>query len=538
MRSEPPPTRIPYDITYYFTTIECTFIPLTNLLKHLLHAYLSYYSSPSYIERKSHHDERVRVVLRELSQSDDQEGRAQRKEIRRPPPLRRRLVAAAPSPRPPFSLPQSRIRNPACQDRRAAVVPPLCHRRAAAAAAGVGGGGGHERGIVLEERGGPILDLDDPPPSSTSSLERRLPTSRRRRPRIVLIAGFESFNRGLYERASSSSSYDDDDGDDDGADLRVFSDSDIRPSHRQPAAYHDDDDGGDWWSGSSNDAGVVNQSQAGGGDQGGERGLREPAVRLRRRPRRDAAPQAGDGAAVRLRIGHGADGAEQGQFLLHVSDGSARRRGVRKILSHFRSSKEEDKLAGYVRLLKVRPDLLKYVPGERARDLRTWLLAYSYWNQGGEGNFRSLVRLIVAVLLYRKHTLFLMSPQDQVAFGRLRALEFINAAIDNGVEITSASYGFPLVYDLLVGTVAFKLHPNDKTHNWGRILVRLVPPSNFKQKSAEMLALHILSENSSVASQAHIPKLQVRHAICFVTLTFVNRVSNMLLPIPTFLVTD
>ncbi len=119
-----------------------------------------------------------------------------------------------------------------------------------------------------------------------------------------------------------------------------------------------------------------------------------------------------------------------------------------------------------------------------------------------------------------------------MAFGGLRALEFINAAIDNGVEITSASYGFPLMYDLLVGTVAFKLHPNDKTHNWGRILVRLVPPSNFKQKSAEMSALRILSENPSVASHPHIPKFQVSHAICFVTLTFllfyfVNCVSKL-----------
>ena len=66
------------------------------------------------------------------------------------------------------------------------------------------------------------------------------------------------------------------------------------------------------------------------------------------------------------------------------------------------------------------------------------------------------------------------------------------------------------MYDLLVGTVAFKLHPNDKTHNWGRILVRLVPPSDFKRKSAEMSVLRILSENPAVAQHPHIPKFQVR----------------------------
>ena len=103
--------------------------------------------------------------------------------------------------------------------------------------------------------------------------------------------------------------------------------------------------------------------------------------------------------------------------------------------------------------------------------------------------------------------------EDQVAFGGLRALEFINSAIDHGVEITSASYGFPLMYDLLVGTVAFKLHPNDKTHNWGRVLVRLVPPSDFKRKSAEMSVLRILSENPTVAQHPHIPKFQIDSAM-------------------------
>lgn len=108
---------------------------------------------------------------------------------------------------------------------------------------------------------------------------------------------------------------------------------------------------------------------------------------------------------------------------------------------------------------------------------------------------------------------FITTLQDQVAFGGLKALEFINAAIDRGVEVTSASYGFPLMYDLLVGSVAFKLHPNDKTHNWGRILVRLVPASDFKRKSAEMSALRILSENPSVAQHPHVPKFVIDSAM-------------------------
>jgi hypothetical protein len=53
-----------------------------------------------------------------------------------------------------------------------------------------------------------------------------------------------------------------------------------------------------------------------------------------------------------------------------------------------------------------------------------------------------------------------------VAYGGLRALDFINKALSSGVEIASGHYGFPLLYDLLTGTVAFKLHPNDRPFNW------------------------------------------------------------------------
>jgi hypothetical protein len=91
----------------------------------------------------------------------------------------------------------------------------------------------------------------------------------------------------------------------------------------------------------------------------------------------------------------------------------------------------------------------------------------------------------------------------------LKALEYINAAMTSGVELSSSRYGFPLLYDLLTNTVAFKLHPNDRPHNWGRMLFRLVPPSDFKSGSAEMSALRILAENPQIASHPNIPKFQI-----------------------------
>ena len=101
-------------------------------------------------------------------------------------------------------------------------------------------------------------------------------------------------------------------------------------------------------------------------------------------------------------------------------------------------------------------------------------------------------------------------PEDEnIAYGGLKALEFINNALSSGIEMTSARYGFPLLYDLLTGTVAFKLHPSDRTHNWGRMLFRLLPASDFKTLCAEMSILRILSENPPVASHPSIPKFQI-----------------------------
>jgi len=79
----------------------------------------------------------------------------------------------------------------------------------------------------------------------------------------------------------------------------------------------------------------------------------------------------------------------------------------------------------------------------------------------------------------------------------------------SGIEVTSSRFGFPLMYDLLTGTVKFKIHPSDRPHNWGRMLFRLIPPSDFKTLSAEMSILRILAENPPVAGHPSIPKFQI-----------------------------
>lgn len=63
--------------------------------------------------------------------------------------------------------------------------------------------------------------------------------------------------------------------------------------------------------------------------------------------------------------------------------------------------REEDKLAGYLALLKNAPRLLSLVPGRKARDLKDWLTVYSYWNAGGTNNVISMLNYITKDVLRR-----------------------------------------------------------------------------------------------------------------------------------------
>jgi magnesium chelatase subunit H len=63
---------------------------------------------------------------------------------------------------------------------------------------------------------------------------------------------------------------------------------------------------------------------------------------------------------------------------------------VKFILDKFSNGREEDKLAGYISFLKVGPKLLKYVPVQKVQDLRNWLIIYGYWNAGGVDNVVSM----------------------------------------------------------------------------------------------------------------------------------------------------
>ena len=63
---------------------------------------------------------------------------------------------------------------------------------------------------------------------------------------------------------------------------------------------------------------------------------------------------------------------------------------VKFILDKFSNGREEDKLAGYISFLKIGPKLLKFIPVGKVQDLRNWLIIYGYWNAGGCDNVAAL----------------------------------------------------------------------------------------------------------------------------------------------------
>ncbi|MDY6939289.1 MAG: magnesium chelatase subunit H [Cyanobacteriota bacterium] len=115
---------------------------------------------------------------------------------------------------------------------------------------------------------------------------------------------------------------------------------------------------------------------------------------------------------------------------------------IKFILGKFTSQREEDKLAGYISFLKTGPKLLKFVPVKKVQDLRNWLIIYSYWNAGGTENVAAMFWTIaqkyldleigeipVAIetpnmgLLHPDYEGYFESPQQYLAWYRNRDVE-------------------------------------------------------------------------------------------------------------------
>ncbi|MEH2121323.1 magnesium chelatase subunit H [Nostoc sp.] len=174
--------------------------------------------------------------------------------------------------------------------------------------------------------------------------------------RIVLVAGFESFNADLYRKAAflANSRCPE-------LDIRVFSDRDLTSKRTEvEAALHDAD--------------VFFGSLLFDYDQ---------VVWLRDRIAQIPIRLVFESALELMSL------TKLGDFAIGDKP-KGMPKPVKFILDKFSNGREEDKLAGYISFLKIGPKLLKYVPVQKVQDLRNWLIIYGYWNAGGSENVASL----------------------------------------------------------------------------------------------------------------------------------------------------
>ncbi|WP_448266601.1 magnesium chelatase subunit H [Nostoc sp. DSM 114159] len=174
--------------------------------------------------------------------------------------------------------------------------------------------------------------------------------------RIVLIAGFESFNADLYRKAAflANSRCPE-------LDIRVFSDRDLTTKRAEVETALD---GADVFFGSL----LFDYDQV---------------VWLRDRISQIPIRLVFESALELISL------TKLGDFAIGDKP-KGMPKPVKFILDKFSNGREEDKLAGYISFLKIGPKLLKYVPVQKVQDLRNWLIIYGYWNAGGPENVASL----------------------------------------------------------------------------------------------------------------------------------------------------
>lgn len=174
--------------------------------------------------------------------------------------------------------------------------------------------------------------------------------------RIVLIAGFESFNADLYRKAAQLAQASARE-----LEIRVFSDRDLTTSPESVEA-------------ALQDAQVFFGSLLFDYDQ---------VLWLRDRIQHIPIRLVFESALELMSL------TKLGAFAIGDKP-KGMPKPIKFILDKFSTGREEDRLAGYLSFLKIGPKLLKFVPGQKVQDLRNWLIIYGYWNAGGADNVAAL----------------------------------------------------------------------------------------------------------------------------------------------------
>ncbi|MEH2424526.1 MAG: magnesium chelatase subunit H [Nostoc sp.] len=253
--------------------------------------------------------------------------------------------------------------------------------------------------------------------------------------RIVLVAGFESFNADLYRKAAflANSRCPQ-------LDIRVFSDRDLTNKRTEvEAALHDAD--------------VFFGSLLFDYDQ---------VVWLRDRIAQIPIRLVFESALELMSL------TKLGNFAIGDKP-KGMPKPIKFILDKFSNGREEDKLAGYISFLKIGPKLLKYVPGQKVQDLRNWLIIYGYWNAGGPENVASLFWTLAEKylglkvgdipplvetpnigLLHPDYQGFFESPREYLEWYKTHCRDAINRVFPNRV--------FPNRVSPVIGILLYRKH--------------------------------------------------------------------------------
>ena len=171
-------------------------------------------------------------------------------------------------------------------------------------------------------------------------------SSSSKRPKVVLVAGFESFNRELYQTANDLD-----------MDVTVFADSDIRRATNTTSMDPNDLKINPVFRQAVLEADAFVGSLIFDYDDVLAVASLLPHVKGPRLIFESATELMEFNAVGSFTMKPGKDGP------------TGPPPAIKAVLSKFGSGKEEDKLAGYLKLLKVGPDLLKLIPGDKASDL-------------------------------------------------------------------------------------------------------------------------------------------------------------------------
>jgi Ca2+-binding EF-hand superfamily protein len=93
------------------------------------------------------------------------------------------------------------------------------------------------------------------------------------------------------------------------------------------------------------------------------------------------------------------------------------------------------------------------------------------------------------------------SRPDDVSVNGSNGLNAVNKWIDSGSLALQKEHGFPLLFELLTGTVQLRVLPGDDPHRWGRALLRFVPRQQSEKAGTLMSILRVLAANSDIARE-------------------------------------